>query len=119
MEYKNTILVQTYDFLKMMLEVFHHFPRHQKFLLADRMQNQISDILELLIEAYYTSGSEKKNKLAAVNIQLEKLRYYVRLCYELGFYNATKYGMIAEKIQEIGRMNGGWLKSLSQQKNAG
>ncbi len=113
MEYKNTILILAYDFLKMMIEVFKQFPRNQKFLLADRMQNHISDLLELLIEAYYSSGSDKKSKLMTVNIQLEKLRYYVRLCYELGFYNSTKYGMISEKIQEIGRMNGGWLKSLA------
>lgn len=113
MEQKNTILVQTYEFLKMMIGVMKHFPRDQKFLLADRMQNQISDILELFIEAYYVSGSSKKGKLLEANVQIEKLRYYVRLCYELGYYNSSKYGSVMEKLQEIGRMNGGWIKSLS------
>ena len=112
MEQKNTILVQTYEFLKMMIGVLGHFPHNQKSLLADRMQNMISDVLELFIEAYYGSGSDKKNKLRQVNVKLEKLRYYTRLCYELGFYNSTKYRTIMENIQEIGRMNGGWLKSM-------
>lgn len=113
MEQKNTILVQTYEFLKMMIGVLSHFPHNQKPLLADRIQNQVSDVLELFIEAYYGSGSDKKSRLLQVNVKLEKLRYYVRLCYELGYYNSTKYGAIMEKIQEIGRMNGGWIKSLS------
>ncbi|MDX1912150.1 MAG: diversity-generating retroelement protein Avd [Saprospiraceae bacterium] len=112
MEQKNTILTQTYEFLKMMIGVMQHFPRDQKFLIADRMQNLISDMLELFIEAYYSPPGDKKNKLLEANVKIEQLRYYVRLCYELGFYNSIKYGLIMEKMQEIGRMNGGWLKSL-------
>ncbi|MCB0567737.1 MAG: diversity-generating retroelement protein Avd [Phaeodactylibacter sp.] len=113
MEQENTILVQTYEFLKMMTGVLSHFPHAQKSLLADRIQNLVSDVLELFIEAYYSSRGNKRDKLQEVNIKLEKLRYYIRLCYELGYYNSTKYGAIMEKIQEIGKMNGGWIKSLS------
>jgi 23S rRNA-intervening sequence protein len=113
MEHKNTILVQTYELLKMMAGVLKHYPRDQKFLIADRIQNLISDVLELFIEAYYTSGDAKKSKLLRANVQLEKLRYYIRLSYELGFFNSVKYGTIMEEIQEIGRMNGGWIKSVS------
>lgn len=112
MEQKNTIVVQTYELLKMMIGVLKHFPRDQKFLIADRMQNQLSDLLELFIEAYYGSGETKRTNLLQANVQLEKFRYYLRLCYELGFYNSVKYNAILEKIQEIGRMNGGWIKSL-------
>lgn len=112
MEQQNTILVQTYELLKFMIGAMKHFPREQKFLIGDRIQGLISDILEAFIEAYYSPGKEKKPKLMQANIQLEKLRYYIRLCYELGYYTSTKYGLIMEKIQEIGRMNGGWIKSL-------
>lgn len=112
MEHQNTILVQTYELLKFLIGVLKHFPREQKFLIGDRIQSLISDILEAFIEAYYSPGKEKKPRLIQANIKLEKLRYYIRLCYELGYYPSTKYGLIMEKIQEIGRMNGGWIKSL-------
>lgn len=112
MDQKNTILLRTYELLKFMIGVIKNFPRNQKFLIADRMQNLISDLLELYIEAYYSRNASKKAKLLQANILLEKLRYYVRLCYELDFYNSTKYAAIMEKIQEIGRMTGGWIKSL-------
>ncbi|HAD10943.1 MAG TPA: diversity-generating retroelement protein Avd [Saprospirales bacterium] len=112
MEQKSTILIQTYEFLKMMIGVMQHFPRDQKFLIANRMQNLISDLLDLFVEAYYSSGSDKKIKLMEANVKIEQLRYYVRLCYELGFFNSIKYGLIIDKMQELGRMNGGWIKSL-------
>lgn len=113
MEQKKSILTVTYEFLKFMIGVVKHFPRDQKFLIADRMQNMVSDVLEIFIEAYYSSGKGKKAKLLQANIYLEKLRYYVRLCHELGFYNSRKYAIIMEKIQEIGKINGGWIKSIS------
>ncbi len=113
MEQKKSILTATYEFLKFTIGLVKHFPRDQKFLIADRMQNMVSDLLEIFIEAYYSRDKGKAAKLQKANILLEKLRYYVRLCYELGYYNSIKYAEIMEKIQEIGRMNGGWIKSLS------
>ena len=112
MEQQHTILTQTFEFLKHLIGILKNFPRDQKFLIGDRIQGLISDVLELFIEAYYSSGKDKKPKLLRANIQLEKLRYYVRLCYELGYFSSQKYGHIMERIQVIGRMNGGWIKSL-------
>ncbi len=109
---KETIITKAYDFLKMAIPVLNKLPRNQKFTFGDRVQNFLSDLLELLIEAYYAPKSEKPMMLSKVNICLEKLRYYFRLGYELGYYNSTKYKEFAQKIQEIGRMTGGWLKSL-------
>jgi hypothetical protein len=51
-------------------------------------------------------------KCLSVNIRLEILRHYFRLCYDLGLYNSLKYKDFAERLDEIGRMTGGWLKSL-------
>jgi hypothetical protein len=50
--------------------------------------------------------------LAQINIHLEKLRYFFRLGYDLGLFNSTRYHHFAAQINEIGRMCGGWLKSL-------
>lgn len=109
---KETIVSKCYHFLKEMIFVIGKFPKHQRFLIGDKIQNLISDILELLIEAFYSDKQRKKILLFKVNICLEKLRYYIRLCYEIGYFHSGKYKYIIEKLDEIGRMNGGWLKSL-------
>ena len=95
------------------MPVIQKFPRDQKFLLGDRLQNHIIDVLEYFIKAYYSSNKQnKKEIIIKVNIKLEVIRYLVRLCYHSGYFNSKKYEHISALINEIGRLNGGWLKSL-------
>jgi hypothetical protein len=44
----------TYDLLKWSIPTIEKFPRSQRFLLGDRIENNILDILELLIRANYS-----------------------------------------------------------------
>jgi len=112
MKQADSILQKAYDLLKKLIALIRHFPRDQKFLTGDRMQALASEILELLIAAYYSPRDQKKKKLDAVNIKLEQLRFYARLCFELGFYASPKYEELIKSLQEIGRMAGGWRKTL-------
>ncbi|NJL77060.1 MAG: diversity-generating retroelement protein Avd [Saprospiraceae bacterium] len=89
------------------------FPRSQKFLLADRIQVQLMEVLEMLLEAYYTKGEQKKNLLYKVNIALEKMRYQIRLAKDLRCIDLRRYEYIQSKINEIGQQVGAWLKSIS------
>lgn len=107
-----TIVAKAYDLIKFALPVLNKMPKDQRFLLGDRIQNMLSDLLERLLEAYYAPTHQKKALLTQVNLLLEKLRYFCRLGYDLGYYNSTRYHDFANKINEIGKMTGGWLKSL-------
>lgn len=114
MKSKETIMQKVYDLLKSTIPVLNKFPRSQKFTLGDRIQNQLSDLLELYIQAFYAPRPEKKRLLHQANVQLEIIRHYFRLAYELGLYHSNRYQDFAEKLHEIGRMTGGWLKSLEK-----
>ena len=106
-------MAKAYDLLKTAIPVLNGLPRNFKFTLGDRLQNHLSDILELLIEAVYLPPAEKKPVLRRVNLQLEKVRFYFRLGFELGLYNSGRYREFSERVDEVGRMTGGWLKSLN------
>jgi hypothetical protein len=109
---KETLVAKAYDLLKYALPMLEGLPRSQKFTLGDRIQNHLSDLLEILVEAYYLPAAEKRPLLLRANIRLEILRRYFRLGYERGHYNSLRYKDFAERLDEIGRMVGGWLKSL-------
>lgn len=111
MENKESIITKTYYVMLYALPVLEKYPRSQKYLLADRIETYLLDLLENFLEAYY-SRKDKKEILYKVNIQLEKLRYLIRLSYDLKIINVAKYEKFCEKINEIGKMNGGWIKSL-------
>ena len=109
-------MTRTYDYLKTVTLSVKNFPRDQKFLLGNRLQNQVSDLLELVIIAYYSPRSHKTEQLSEINLQLEKIRYFSRLAFEIRCINSKKYREWIEINREIGRITGGWLKSLTPPK---
>ena len=65
--------------------------------------------MEGIIEA-----NQERNKvphLKRISVELDKLRILIRLSKDLKFINVKQYGFAAGKINEIGKMLGGWLKS--------
>jgi len=110
---KETIIQKAYDLLKFGIVLVGQFPQKHKFTLGDRMQGHLSDVLEILVEAYYAPPAKKRPMLERVNILLELNRHYCRLGYDLGLYNSLKYEDMAKRLNEVGRMNGGWLKTVA------
>ncbi len=101
------------EFIKTVVPVVNNFHRPQRFLLGSRIENQALDLLDLLLETYYGPKHSKKSKLYAANLSIEKLRHLLRLAYELKYLNPKKLDQLMELLLEIGRMIGGWLKSLN------
>ena len=56
-------ITKTYDLLKWAIPHLKKFPRDQRFLLGDRIEDHLLDILELLLSANYS-----KEKLGFLNI---------------------------------------------------
>ena len=102
------------NFIKTLIPFVDNFHRHQRFILGARIENMALDILDLLLEAYYGPKATKKAKLLQVNLSIEKLRHLLRLVFELHYLNAKKFDRLIAELLEIGRMVGGWLKSLEK-----
>jgi four helix bundle protein len=112
MEKKETIISKTYDMLLYVIPVLEKYPRNQKFILADRIENALLNILDKFLEAYFYDKADKGKLLEYINVELEKLRYLIRLSYDLRCINIDKYEKITFRINEVGKMSGGWRKSL-------
>lgn len=102
------VIPKTYDLILWLIPRLKHFPRDQRFLLGDRIQSAALDVLCLLIEANYTRS--RSGLLRSANLELEKLRYLVRLSSDLHYLNRRRYQHAAERIDEVGRLIGGWTK---------
>lgn len=107
-----TIVMRSYELLKHAIPVLNRLPKSQKFTLGDRIQQMLTEVLEKLIEASYAPPAQKKEILPQANILLEKLRFFFRLAHELGYLSMAQYKEMTLRTDEIGRMAGGWLKSL-------
>jgi len=73
---------KAYDLCKEILPRVSRFPRDHRFTLGDRILDNCLSILELLIQASYSR--QKIHLLDEANMRLERLRFLLRLCRDLG-----------------------------------
>jgi hypothetical protein len=112
----DNILTKLQDLLVYLIPQLNKFPRDQKFVLGDRIETKLLDVQEFCLRAYYSR--DKRGHLLEANLQLEVARHLVRLANALKLFSNHTYGLLAEKMDEVGRMIGGWLKSVSGQRAA-
>lgn len=93
-----------------MLPKMANFPKDQRFLLTDRIERILLDILEMLIEAVYSK--QKRRVLVKVNLRLDHLRFMMRISKDMKYVNFKAYDYFCQSVLEIGRMTGGWIKKL-------
>ena len=56
----------------------------------------------------------KKTTLQDADVQLELLRLFNDLSYDLHFIDEKRYQLISMRLCEIGRLLGGWIKSQKE-----
>lgn len=62
------VIVKMYDLIKWSCEHISRFPRNYRFVLGERIDRNMLDILELLIEAKY--AKERVTILTRINLRL-------------------------------------------------
>lgn len=108
---QSPIFARTYDLLRWLIPLTTKFPRSHRFVLAARVQETVLRFQERLIEA----GRSKKPLpiLAQADTDLTKLRLYLRLCRDLQLIAFNQYEHGQRMVDEVGRLMGGWIKSIT------
>ena len=79
------VITRTYDFILWSCNHVSKFPRNHRFVLGERIECRLYDLLETLIEAKYSRL--KTRLLQKANLQLEILRFQMRLARDLQCLN--------------------------------
>lgn len=103
------VIQDFYDFILWLVQHTEKFPRHHRYSLGLAMENRLQRILELLLRAKYSR--DKAVFLNDANMELEVLRFQVRLAKDLKVLSAKSHGHAAMVMQGIGAQIGGWLSS--------
>ena len=105
------LLVKITDMMQYAYGAIAQFPKSEKYAMGTDIKRVMDEMLELVIEAqkkYY-----KKTTLQDLDVAIAKLREYVRLAMELKFLPFKKYEVWSAMNTEIGKMLGGWLKTVN------
>jgi hypothetical protein len=109
------IINKTYELYKYFTDVNDHMMKRWRLNLGMSIESSILTILEQLIIAKNAPKTMKAAYLLRASGSLEVLNFKVRLLLELGVVNETRVFQMQAKVQEIGRMLGGWLKATQSQ----
>lgn len=106
------VLTRAFDLAREMTRRTRKLPRDLRPVLGDRMLTTTYDILDAMITARYSRNN--KVALEQANLMLTRLRFQIRLCVEEKLMSLRQYEYLAGLVEEVGRMVGGWRKSLRE-----
>ena len=89
------------------------YPKSEKFALVVDIKRCMNTILERVVEG--SKKDHKKTTLRDLDVEVAKLKVYIRLSHELGFLPLKKYELWSEKVVEIDKMVGGWINNVQSQ----
>lgn len=88
-------------------------PKSHRFTVGQRLDNLTLDALLIVTRALYSTPAHKRPLLEELNLQLELLRVLWRLTHAQGWISQQQLIFVMGRIDEIGRMTGGWLRQLA------
>ena len=110
------IFIKWFNFIKWLLNTTDHFPKKVRFTFTERLNQLSMNVIEDLIEARYTRN--KSIFLRRANLNLEKIRVFIRLAYEMKILPRKSYEYASFAINETGKMLGGWMKQQGEYEKA-
>ena len=89
-----------------------HISKSARYTIGARIENKFLYLLELLYLAYFTEKEKKRQKLLECILVLDTLKFLVQVAWEAKLISSKQHEEVALKLDEVGKMLGGWKKSL-------
>ncbi len=106
------IFSKTFDLLTWLLPITNNFPRAHRHTATQRLLDAAFDLRERLEEANLQRGAARRARLQEADEALARLRLYLRLAERWRWLTPGQYQHAAAMLAEIGRLLGGWLKTV-------
>jgi hypothetical protein len=93
-------------------EYLPDFPKDSKYTLGAKIDSLFLEVIEGIIKASISDKLEKLISLKNASVKLDLLKFFLQISWEIKSLDNKKYIKLSERLNEIGKMLGGWIKSL-------
>lgn len=94
------------------MNIVPHIPKSSRYSIGLRIENKFLDLLEISYTAYFIQKADKAEKISECIFTLDIIKFFISVAWEGKLLSNKQYEEIALKLDEIGKMLGGWRKSL-------
>jgi four helix bundle protein len=101
-----------YDLYKEIYSAVKHFPKGDRYALGESCKSTTVEILTAIIQAASQRNEWKAASTDKALTETDLLKVYIRLASETECLKQSRMIPIQQKLQEIGRMLGGWKRSI-------
>lgn len=112
-----SVIHKVYEFYAAFYRISFLLPKKDRFSIGLKIEAMAFELLEFLLLAEVESRQVKITALKKADLKLKGIKLMVRLTFEVKAINQSKYIALEERLLEIGRMLGGWIKQVNMQAN--
>jgi len=87
-------------------------PKGARYTIGARIENKFLYLLELSYLAYFTEKDKKREKISDCILVLDTLKFLISVAWEGKLISSKHCEDVALKLEEAGKMFGGWKKNL-------
>jgi len=94
------------------MNIVPHIPKGARYTIGSRIENKFLDLLELSYITYFTEKDKKTQKISDCILLLDTLKFLISVAWEGKLISNQHCEAVSLKLEEVGKMLGGWKKSL-------
>ena len=102
------VFKKLYDSILLVWPVISRYPKHEKYVLQQSTKQELLSCLQNLVIA--KKAKSKRMYLVEADSSLQNAKVLFRLAKDLKYLSVKKYADISQRLVEVGRMLGGWIK---------
>lgn len=91
-------------------------PKDSRYTLGIKIDRALLETVELLFSASYVKKELKLPYLEKATNRLDLAKFFLQILWEIKAIDQKKYIALSEKLNELGKMIGGWSRQAAKTK---
>lgn len=112
--FSSSVVHKTYELYLLFYRYSVYLPKKDRFAAGLRAEQALLDALEFSYSAQIAPARETRDLLVQADRKLKIAQLLIRVLYEVGALDKRKYLELSERLVELGKMVGGWIKYTTQ-----
>lgn len=91
--------------------------KDSRYTLGVKIDNYLIEMIDSVYIATYLNGEKKLPYLQKAVSQLDLIKFFLQIGWEVKALDNKKYLALSEKLDQLGKMLGGWIRQIISKKN--